>query len=64
LLEVGDGKRDVEWPAAVLAGRDRSAAARVAAAHALTLEEVRYPPDAEMFARTQVTRHRRGQIDE
>jgi tRNA pseudouridine38-40 synthase len=65
LLEVGDGKRDVGWPAAVLAGRDRSAAARVAAAHALTLEEVRYPPDADLFARTQVTRQRRGQpIDE
>ena len=61
LLEVGDGKRDVEWPAAVLSGRDRSAAARVAAAHALTLEEVRYPPDAELFARTLVTRHRRDQ---
>jgi len=63
LLEVGDGKRDVGWPAAVLAGRDRSAAGRVAAAHALTLEEVRYPPDAELLARTQVTRHRRDQPD-
>ena len=63
LLEVGDGKRDVEWPAAVLAGRDRSAAARVAAAHALTLEEVRYPPDAELIARTQQTQRRRDQPD-
>ena len=63
LLEVGDGKRDVEWPAAVLAGRDRSAAAPVAAAHALTLEEVRYPPDADLFARTTGDAHRRGQSD-
>ena len=64
LLEVGDGKRDVEWPAAVLAGRDRAAAARVAAAHALTLEEVRYPPDADLYARTLVTRHRRDESSE
>ena len=63
LLEVGDGKRDVGWPAAVLAGRDRSLAARVAAAHALTLEEVHYPPDAELIARTQQTRRRRDQPD-
>jgi tRNA pseudouridine38-40 synthase len=61
LLEVGDGRRDLDWPAAVLAGRDRSAAARVAAAHALTLEEVRYPPDADLFARVQQTRRRRDE---
>jgi tRNA pseudouridine38-40 synthase len=59
LLEVGDGRRDVEWPASVLAGRDRAAAARVAPAHALTLEEVRYPPDAELAARAVLTRRRR-----
>ena len=59
LLEVGDGRRDVEWPATVLAGLDRAAAARVAPAHALTLEEVRYPPDAELSARAQQTRRRR-----
>jgi tRNA pseudouridine38-40 synthase len=59
LLEVGDGRRDIGWPATVLAGRDRAAAARVAAPHGLTLEEVRYPPDAELFARTQQTRRRR-----
>ena len=63
LLEVGDGRRDVEWPAKVLAGRDRAAAARVAAAHGLTLEEVRYPPDAELFARTLETRRHRDVAD-
>jgi tRNA pseudouridine38-40 synthase len=63
LLEVGDGRRDIDWPATVLAGRDRAAAARVAAAHGLTLEEVRYPPDDELFARTQETRRRRDQPD-
>jgi tRNA pseudouridine38-40 synthase len=59
LLEVGDGRHDFDWPAKVRAARDRSAAARVAAAHALTLEEVQYPPDAELFARTEQTRRRR-----
>jgi hypothetical protein len=33
----------------------------VAAAHALTLEEVRYPPDADLFARVQQTRRRRDE---
>jgi len=59
LIEVGDGRRDVGWPAVVLNGRDRAAAARVAAARGLTLEEVCYPPDAELFARTLQTRRRR-----
>jgi tRNA pseudouridine38-40 synthase len=59
LLEVGDGRRDVEWPASVLAGLDRAAAARVAPPHALTLEEVQYPPDAELAARARHTRRRR-----
>jgi tRNA pseudouridine38-40 synthase len=63
LLEVGDGRRDIGWPAKVLAGRDRAAAARVAAAHGLTLEEVRYPPDAELSARAQQTRRRRDPPD-
>jgi tRNA pseudouridine38-40 synthase len=63
LLEVGDGRRDIDWPATVLAGRDRAAAARVAAPHGLTLEEVRYPPDAELFARTLQTRRHRDEPD-
>lgn len=44
LLAVGDGRRPVDWPAEVLAGRTRTADVHVAAAHGLTLEEVRYPP--------------------
>lgn len=63
LLEVGDGRRDIGWPATVLAGRDRAAAARVAAPHGLTLEEVRYPPDDELFARTLQTRRHRDESD-
>ena len=63
LLEVGDGRRDVAWPAAVLAGRKREDAAKVAPARGLTLEEVRYPNDTELRARTEQTRRRRDQPD-
>jgi tRNA pseudouridine38-40 synthase len=63
LLEVGDGRRDVGWPASVLAGRKREDAAKVAPARGLTLEEVRYPNDSELRARTEQTRRRRDQPD-
>jgi tRNA pseudouridine38-40 synthase len=63
LLEVGDGRRDVRWPAAVLAGRKREDAAKVAPARGLTLEEVVYPDDAGLRARTEQTRRRRDQPD-
>jgi tRNA pseudouridine38-40 synthase len=42
LVEVGRGGRDPGWVAEVLAARDRSAAARVAPPHGLTLERVAY----------------------
>lgn len=42
LVEVGRGRRDPSWLADVLAARDRSAAARVAPPHGLTLERVSY----------------------
>jgi tRNA pseudouridine38-40 synthase len=59
LLAVGEGRREVDWPAALLAARRRDAAAHVAPAHGLTLEEVGYPPDAELADRAQQTRARR-----
>lgn len=55
-LAVGEGRRDVDWPAHVLAGRERAPDVPVVAAHGLTLEEVRYPPDDELAARAEVTR--------
>jgi tRNA pseudouridine38-40 synthase len=58
-LAVGEGRRGTEWPAEVLAGRERVPDVHVAAAHGLTLEEVRYPPDDELAARASVTRNRR-----
>jgi tRNA pseudouridine38-40 synthase len=60
LLAVGEGRRPVDWPAEVLAAGRRDAAVAVAPAHGLTLEEVGYPPDDELAARTEVTRARRA----
>ncbi len=42
LVEVGRGRRTPQWMADVLAAGDRSAAARVAPPHGLTLERVSY----------------------
>jgi tRNA pseudouridine38-40 synthase len=60
LLAVGEGRRPTAWPAEVLAGGTRDAAVAVAPAHGLTLEEVGYPPDAELATRSEATRARRG----
>jgi tRNA pseudouridine38-40 synthase len=60
LLAVGDGRRPVGWPAEVLSTGQRDAAVIVAPAHGLTLEEVGYPPDAELTARSELTRARRA----
>ena len=60
LLAVGDGRRSVEWAAEVLAAERRDSAVTVAPALGLTLEEVAYPPDAELAARVEITRAWRG----
>ena len=60
LLAVGDGRRPVEWPAAVLAGRRRDPGVRVAPAWGLSLEAVRYPADDELAARAAATRRHRS----
>jgi tRNA pseudouridine38-40 synthase len=59
LLAVGDGRRDAVWLEAIAASEGRSQAISVAPAHGLTLEEVIYPPDAELSARATATRARR-----
>ena len=56
LLAVGDGRRDPDWAAEVLGARTRLPTLTVAPAHGLTLEEVAYPDDAGLAARTQATR--------
>jgi tRNA pseudouridine38-40 synthase len=62
LLTVGDGRRPAGWLADVLAAGMRDPAAVVAAPHGLCLEEVRYPPDADLAARAQVTRRFRAPL--
>jgi tRNA pseudouridine38-40 synthase len=59
LLAVGDGRRDVGWPASVLAGAVRDPGVTVVAPHGLVLEEVGYPPDDQLAARAELTRQHR-----
>jgi tRNA pseudouridine38-40 synthase len=60
LLDVGRGRRPVEWPAGLLTRGVRACDVAVAPAHGLTLVGVDYPPDAELAARAAVTRRVRG----
>jgi tRNA pseudouridine38-40 synthase len=59
LLAVGEGRRDVDWPAQLLTWTARSDDITVAPAHGLTLVAIGYPPDAELAARTMRTRAKR-----
>ena len=56
LVAVGERRMEGTWAADVLAGRQRDPAVRVARPHGLTLEEVGYPPDAELAARARASR--------
>lgn len=58
-IAVGEGRRPVAWPAAVLASRRRDGGATVVPAHGLVLEEVVYPPDGELADRAERIRARR-----
>jgi tRNA pseudouridine38-40 synthase len=60
LLAVGEGRREPQWPAALLDRSERSNEVTVAAALGLTLVEVAYPPDAALAARAEETRARRA----
>ncbi len=64
LLPVGEGSRPVTWPATVLAAAVRDPAVRVVPPHGLSLEEVRYPPAAELAARAALPRRVRGENGE
>jgi tRNA pseudouridine38-40 synthase len=59
LLAVGEGRRSPSWAAEVLGTQARASSVAVAPAHGLTLEEVAYPPDAELAAQASLTRRRR-----
>jgi tRNA pseudouridine38-40 synthase len=56
LLPVGEGSRPPSWPTELLRAAVRDPAVRVVPAHGLSLEEVRYPPAAELAARAALTR--------
>lgn len=56
LLAVGEGRKPVDWPQEVLRRRKRDSRVHVVPAHGLTLEEVAYPPDAELAARATAAR--------
>jgi tRNA pseudouridine38-40 synthase len=56
LVAVGERRRDAGWPAEVLAAGVRDSGVLVVPAHGLCLEEVSYPPDTELAARSEVTR--------
>lgn len=60
LVAVGEGRRDVAWPASLFARMSRSDEVPVLPPHGLTLVEVGYPPDAELAARQETTRAKRS----
>ena len=56
LVEVGTGRRDAAWLSGVAAGLARQPSVPVLAPGGLTLEEVGYPPDAELAERARQAR--------
>ncbi|MEU4094720.1 tRNA pseudouridine(38-40) synthase TruA [Streptomyces sp. NPDC026673] len=60
MLLVGDGHRAVGFPGEVLAGRVRHSAVNVVRPHGLTLEEVGYPADELLAARSREARNMRS----
>lgn len=62
VVPVGLGRVDVSFPAQVLRAGIRDPRVKVMPAHGLSLEEVRYPPDAELGARAEQARARRGEV--
>jgi tRNA pseudouridine38-40 synthase len=61
LLAVGEGRRPVDWPAALLSYDKRSDDVGVAPAHGLTLVAVGYPPEDQLAERARLTRARRDE---
>ncbi|MCE1179263.1 MAG: tRNA pseudouridine synthase A [Micrococcales bacterium] len=64
VVPVGEGRREVGFPAEVLRGRVRDPRVTVMPAHGLSLEEVSYPPDAELAARADEARATREPLPE
>ncbi|MFV0461441.1 MAG: tRNA pseudouridine(38-40) synthase TruA [Actinomycetales bacterium] len=55
-VAVGSGRREIDWPAGVLASRQRDSAAVVMPARGLCLERVEYPPPDALAERISQTR--------
>ncbi|MCW2837773.1 MAG: pseudouridine synthase, partial [Marmoricola sp.] len=56
LIAVGEGRQEPAWAFEMLTARKRNSSVTVARAHGLTLEEVRYPADADLAARATESR--------
>ncbi|MFZ1486529.1 tRNA pseudouridine(38-40) synthase TruA [Nostocoides sp.] len=63
LVPVGTGRVGIDFPARVLRAGVRDPRVKVMAPHGLSLEEVRYPADAELMARATLTRSVRAPVD-
>ena len=62
-IGVGEGRRPVSWPAELLASRRRDAGVFVVPPEGLCLEEITFPPDAELAARADTVRTKRMDED-
>ncbi|NYG06310.1 tRNA pseudouridine38-40 synthase [Phycicoccus badiiscoriae] len=60
VVPVGEGRKEVGWPAEVMQAAVRDAAVMVMPPHGLCLEEVVYPDDADLAARAKESRVRRN----
>lgn len=56
MLPVGDGRKPVTWPGELVHAARRESGVTVMPPHPLVLEQVGYPPDAELAARQLETR--------
>lgn len=63
VVPVGEGRRDITWPAQVLAARERDPGVVVMPPHGLCLEEVGYPDPREYAARDAASRVMRSEDD-
>ena len=60
VVPVGEGRRGLDWPRSLQDRGERTAGIHVMPPHGLSLEEVLYPPDADLAARATLTRARRS----
>jgi tRNA pseudouridine38-40 synthase len=63
VVPVGEGRREVGWPAEVLQAATRDPGVVVMPPHGLSLEEVVYPADAALAARAAEARAMRSLTD-